>query len=365
MDLSVLGWDARLTAAFSDLPGCEPARVVSEHKHACTLLAACGELTATCTGRFLNEARTRAALPAVGDWVAIVRRPGEAWADIHAVLPRRTHFSRRVAGTRYDEQVVAANVDTVLVVMSLDYNYNLRRLERFLAVAWESGAQPVVVLNKGDLHPDPEAARRAVERIAGPAPVLVLSALGVALPGGGCDDLARLRDWLRPAQTLALLGSSGVGKSTLVNTLLGRQTQDTGPVRGDDGRGRHTTTRRELIAAPGGAWLLDTPGMRELQVHDGKAELGAAFADIGRLAGACRYRDCQHATEPGCAIQAALADGTLTTERWASFRKLEREQRWYDEIRGDVVAQHQRKLRWKRIHADQRTLRKWSERNDL
>ena len=345
MTLSSLGWDDFFANHFRPhaTGSLVPARVALEHKHAYELYSALGELTAVCTGKLLHTADAREALPAVGDWVAVCPRPGEAHADIHAVLPRKTKFSRRAAGDAGGEQILAANVDTVFLVTGLDANYNLRRIERYLAVAWESGAQPVVVLNKADLHDDPAAVQAEVESVAIGAPVLTLSAAS----GYGLDELA---PWLAPGSTVALLGSSGVGKSTLINRLLGTAHQPTSATSAERDLGRHTTTRRELLVTPGGALVIDTPGMRELQFWDIAAgTLDETFADIAALAARCRFGDCTHRAEPGCAIQAALADGALDLRRWQSFQKLQREQA-YAARKADPRLARENKAAWKKIH---------------
>lgn len=352
MSLPALGWNDFFQNAFQPFSSSDflPARVALEHKHAYALLCADGELTAGCTGRFLHSATSRDALPAVGDWVVAKLRPGERHADIHAVLPRRSKFSRRAAGDTAVEQLVAANVDTVLLVTALDRNFSLRRIERYLAVAWESGAQPVVVLSKADVHADPAAARAEVEAIAPGAPVVVLS----ALRGDGLDALA---PWLVPGRTLALLGSSGVGKSTLINRLLGVERQLTNSISDPRGaRGRHTTTHRELIVAPSGVLVIDTPGMRELQLWDvDAAALDTAFADVAALAAHCRFRDCTHRGEPDCAIQAALDEGSLDLARWQSFQKLQREQA-YAARKADPRLERQNKSQWKKLHQQAREI---------
>ncbi|HUR56863.1 MAG TPA: ribosome small subunit-dependent GTPase A [Opitutaceae bacterium] len=345
MSLSSLGWDPFFANAFQPYSTGDylPGRVALEHKNAYELLSAHGDLTAVCTGRLRHAAAARDELPAVGDWVVARPRPGERHADIHAVLPRRTKFSRRAAGDATVEQIVAANVDTVLLVTALDQNFNLRRIERYLAVAWESGAQPVVVLNKADLHASPARAQAEVEAIAGGAPVITLSATDEA-------GLERLAPWLVPARTLALLGSSGVGKSTLINRLVGAERQATSLISDAVGKGRHTTTHRELIVTPSGALVIDTPGMRELQLWQVDDDaLNTAFGDIAALAACCRFGDCAHQSEPGCAVQAALDDGTLEPERWQSFQKLQREQA-YAARKADPRLERETKAAWKKVH---------------
>lgn len=362
MSLSSLGWDASFARAFQPFAaaGLVPARVAVQHKQVFELLAEPGPVTAACTGRFLHGTAGHGDLPAVGDWVAMKYRAGESplepgaarWqADIHAVLPRRTKFSRRAAGAADVEQVVAANVDTVLLVTSLDQDFSLRRIERYLTVAWESGAQPVVVLNKADLHPDPAAVEGEVAAIATGAPLVLLSALEA-------DVSQVLGPWLVPGRTLALLGSSGVGKSTLINRLLGGARQRTSAISDAVGKGRHTTTHRELIVTPSGALVIDTPGMRELQLWDvADAALGATFADIGVLAAQCRFRDCTHRAEPGCAIQAALDAGTLADERWQSYQKLQREQ-GYAARKADPRLARAHAAGWKKIHKAHRAMQR-------
>ncbi len=319
MDLASLGWNDHFASLFGAhaAAGLVPARVALEHKHGYVVLAEPGELTAEVRGRLLKN-RVEADLPAVGDWVAVSLPAEGRHAHIHAVLPRRSRFSRRAPGERAEEQVVAANLDTVFLVSGLDADFNPRRIERYLALARGSGAEPVIVLNKADLCPDASARLSAIRKLAGGATVQVIS----AVTGAGLEALT---PYLQPGRTIALLGSSGVGKSTLVNRLLGTERQAVRNVREDD-RGRHTTTRRELITLPGGALLVDTPGMRELQLWNRAIDgLLTVFPEIVELAHGCRFRDCRHAAEPGCAVRSALVDGTLSPERFGSFLKLRAE----------------------------------------
>jgi ribosome biogenesis GTPase len=344
LKLAEIGWDSFFSAGFEPYrdEGLVPGRVATQHRGGYVLLTEAGELQAEVTGRLAANAAP-GGLPAVGDWVAARPRPGEPKATIQAVLPRRTKFSRKTAGLRTEEQVVAANVDTVFLVAGLGRDLNLRRLERYLATAWESGAEPAVVLTKTDLYPeDVLSAVLDVEGIASGVPVHAVS----GLTGEGLDSL---RPHVSTGRTVALLGSSGVGKSTLVNRLCGSDMLEVGDLR-PDGRGRHTTRRRELVSVPGGGLLLDTPGMRELQLWQASSGLGESFGEISALAVKCRFGDCAHDTEPGCAIRAALADGSLDAERYESYRKLERELGAL-EIRQDkapTAAERRRKWRFER-----------------
>ena len=343
MSLSSLGWQARLEELFTPFRarGLEPARVCREDRDRYQVRGDGDVRPAELAGRLRHEARSRAELPAVGDWVAV--RPGGASpAVIEAVLPRSSAFTRKVVDAVSEAQVVAANVDTVFLVSGLDHDFNLRRIERYLAAAWESGATPVLVLNKADLAADLEAIVAEVEALSPGTPVVALSALG----GDGLEALA---PWLEPGRTVALLGSSGVGKSTLVNALLGEARQQTQEVREDDSRGRHTTTHRELVPLPSGAVLLDTPGMRVLKLWTSEEAVDGTFPEIASLAERCRFRDCSHESEPGCAVLAALESGALTEERLESWRKLQRERRWL-ETRVDARARAAEEAKWKAIH---------------
>ena len=320
-------------------------RVAREDRDRYTVLSRSGALSAVLTGRFRHEALTRADLPAVGDWV-MARAEAGGPATISALLPRASAFMRKVAGDTTQEQVVAANVEAVFLVCGLDGDFNPRRVERALTAAWESGAQPVVVLNKADLASDVAARVAETEAVAPGAPVVALS----ALEGNGLDALS---PWLVPGHTIALIGSSGAGKSTLTNALLGEARQATGAVREEDSRGRHTTTHRELVPLPSGALLLDTPGMRELQLWGDDSGLEGAFPEVTELVARCRFSDCTHASEPGCAVLEALASGVLDAARFAAWLKLQRELR-YLAGRQDARIRAEDTAKWKAIHKEMR-----------
>ena len=345
MTLAELGWNDHFAAAFAPhaAEGSVPGRVTLELKGYYEVTGESGARLGACSGRFINTAREPADFPAIGDWVAVTPQEGEPTrVHIHAVLPRRTKFSRLAAGLEPVEQVVAANVDTVFLVSGLDGNYHLHRTERYLAAAWASGAQPVILLNKADLADEAAAGLSAeIAAVAPAVPVFVVSAQTRR-------GLKALAPYLKPGATIALLGSSGVGKSTLINRLVGEKLQDTQEVREVDGKGRHTTTRRELLVAPNGVIVIDTPGMREIQPWDAAAEVESAFGDVTALAARCKFRDCTHTVEPGCAIQAALADGTLDPARWQSYLRMGRATA-HEVRRVDRAAQQQHKSHHKKL----------------
>jgi ribosome biogenesis GTPase len=311
--LEALGWDSAWDAVRASLehPDLAPARVATQHRGGYLLFTEDGDVPAVVSGRFRHETQAPADFPVVGDWV--LQREGV----IHALLSRRTAFSRKTNLGLIEEQVAAANVDVVFVVAALDTEPNLRRIERYVTVAYESGAEPVLLLSKSDLCTDLEAAIVAVQEVVPGTPVHAVS----ARTGDGFEILVA---YCRPGRTTVFLGPSGVGKTTLLNVLAGTDRATAAVL--DDGRGRHTTTQRELVLVEGRGIVIDTPGMRELQLWDADAGLAAVFADVELLARDCRFADCAHAGEPGCAVAAALETGRLDAERFAGYRKLEREE---------------------------------------
>ncbi len=348
MNLIDLGWNQFFERHFEQYKSQNhaPARIAQEHKKLYLALDEQGESLAEVSGRFRFQANSK--FPAVGDWVALTRRD-ENRATIHALLPRQSAFSRKMAGVETQEQVVAANIDTVFIVCGLDANYNLRRIERYLTLAWESGAVPVILLNKCDLCGDLEMKVAEVESLAIGTPIHAIS----ARDGQGLNTLGR---YLSKGKTAAFLGSSGVGKSSIINRLLGEERLATNAVSEYDGRGRHTTTHRELIVLPDGGIVIDTPGMRELQVWGDEQGLKQVFDDIEELAKGCRFRDCQHRTEPGCAVRAAINDGKLDPGRFQSYLKLKKELE-YLAVRQVMKAAGAEKLKWKQISQIQKSFK--------
>jgi ribosome biogenesis GTPase len=339
--LEELGWDADWASALGQLQedNLIVGRVAAQHRGAYDVWTKDGELRSRAAGRMFYAHEVGAPVPAVGDWVALQD------TTITSILPRRSAFVRKRAGLSSDDQVLAANVDTAFLLGGLDDDFSLRRLERYITTAWDSGAAPVVVLTKADLRADVAEAVLAVESVAIGVPVQPVS----NVTGEGIEQLA---PHLRPGRTVVLLGSSGVGKSTLLNRLAGEDLMRTAAVAAD-GTGRHTTTHRELVQLPDGALVIDTPGLRELQFWEG--DLSAAFEEIEALAAECRFRDCAHAREPDCAVLAAVDDGRLELDRLRSWRKLQRELEAIA-ARTDHRLRLARKKRWKEIaaHARQR-----------
>jgi ribosome biogenesis GTPase / thiamine phosphate phosphatase len=376
MRLEQAGWNETWARHFEkyEPQGLMPARVLAQHRHSYTLWTESGEADAEVAGALLYRAAP-GDLPAVGDWVAVRQyAPGDLAIVTH-VLPRTTKFSRKNSGPVTEEQVIAANVDLLFIVCGLDHDYNLRRLERYLVAAGQSGAAAVIVLNKADLCADLDVRVREVQSIASVTAIVAISAVAVSasgLPGKAVANAntqvalapaagaAALLPFITPGKTAALVGSSGAGKSTIVNQLLGMAVQPTRPTRESDGRGRHTTTHRELFFLPNGGMVLDNPGIRELQLwaHDFQpgsvsgrfVQSGAvdqAFPEIEVLAASCAFRDCAHNAEPGCAVQAALATGEIDDARWRSYLKLRRELR-HATMQVDQNLRRTEKERWKK-----------------
>ncbi len=338
--LESLGWDAAWASELEGLeqPDLIPGRVAAQHRGAYVVWTEDGDVHAEVAGALYHARDVGGSLPAVGDWVALRGRAENGRATVHAVLDRRTAIARKSAGLDSVDQVLAANVDRAFLLNGIDDDFSLRRLERYLATAWESGAEPVVVLTKIDLCADLESRILETESVAIGVPVLPVS----NLTGEGLDAVAA---HVEPARTSVLLGSSGVGKSTLLNRLAGEDLMRTSEV-ATDGTGRHTTTHRELLLLRGGGLVIDTPGLRELQLFEG--DMSAAFADIEELSGECRFRDCAHQREPGCAVLAAVDNGVLELDRLRSWRKLQRELASI-EARANKRLHAERKRRWKQL----------------
>jgi ribosome biogenesis GTPase / thiamine phosphate phosphatase len=341
--LSAYGWDSFFSEHFQPhaAGGHLPGRVLLEYNQFYRVVTARGELLAEVAGRLKHEAASRADLPAVGDWVALRPMPDERKATVSAVLPRRSRFVRKVVGAQTDVQVVGANIDTVLLVTSLNQDFNPRRLERYLAIAAESGARPVIVMSKADLYEDAAGKAAEVAAVAEGVPAHAVS----VRTGQGLDDL---QQYFSAGQTVALIGSSGVGKSSLINHLLGEARQHVKEVREHDARGQHATRHREMILLPGGGLVMDTPGMREIQLWDADEGVQNVFDDIEELAARCRFSDCGHAREPGCAVRVAVESGEVDAGRLQSYEKLQEELRRLA-ARQDKRAQMAEKQRWKKL----------------
>jgi ribosome biogenesis GTPase len=380
MNLTELGWDSFLQNAFEQVEeaGARPARVAREDKGAYLVLSEFGELRARLSGRFLHDVqarggaylgtsefaalradmssrhhrdvRSRDRLPAVGDWVTIRAQAAQGEATICALLPRRSFLARKAASRdevaeEAEQQVLVANVDTAFLVTGLDGNFNIRRIERYVTLVTASSVAPVIVLNKSDLCDDVAARLAEVEAVASGVPIHAMSAVAN-------DGLDALSEYLAAGNTVVFLGSSGVGKSTIINRLLGEERQKVTAISGPIGKGVHTTANREMMALPGGAMLIDTPGMRELHVWADEAALGETFDDVEELARQCRFRDCRHRSEPGCAIKAAIDDGSLSPKRFSNYLRLQRELSTLARRRARKARRGENKRgRWKRMAA--------------
>lgn len=343
MELIKIGYNNKIKEQFEKAAKTNQiiGRISLEHKRMYRVWSVFGELLCEVSGKLAFDAQSREEYPAVGDWVIVSPRKEERKGTITAILPRKSKFSRKVAGNNTEEQIVAANVDTIFLVFSLNEDLNVRRLERYLTLTWESGANPVIVLTKADLAVDIKEKIMLVEGVSYGVPIVTISVVNNL----GLDEL---QTYLLPGKTIALLGSSGVGKSTLTNYLIGFEKQEVQEIRGSDAKGRHTTTNREMVLLPNHAILIDTPGMRELQLWNSEDGISNSFSEIEQLSSSCKFRECQHEKEIGCAVKLAIEKGELKEERLQSYKKLLRELAFL-ERRQDKKAQSEEKKKWKNM----------------
>ena len=334
INMAAFGLSDRFAALTKEYPDLTVGRILSQEKGLYRVIAEHGEQFAETSGKFRYAVQSVSAFPAVGDFVMMDCKKSNNHAIIHHVLPRKSGFVRKAAGTANKEQVVAANIDNVFICMSLNNDFNPRRLERYLSVCWESGAVPVVVLTKSDLCNDTDEKLLAVEAVTMGADILITSSVEE-------DGYKQVLSYIKRGQTIALIGSSGVGKSTIINCLLGENRIETNGLRRDD-KGRHTTTKRELFLLPDGGLVIDTPGMRELGMWDAGGGLDKTFSDVEEMAANCHFKDCSHTSEPGCAVLAAIEDGELSADRLQSYRKLKAENAYVEDTESYLVSKEQK-----------------------